>query len=83
MNIDGWRKAKMLQNDQPVTERNENRNREDCCSCAQVSLQEKRQVYETRKVVANSLDPHKRKGGRNVDWDADGGAQLRALVDRT
>src|SRR5258708_39776811 len=73
MNIDRRRKAKMSQNDQPVTERDENCNREERCGCASVSPQEKRQDYQTRKDVANSLDPHKRKRGRIVDWNAVGG----------
>jgi hypothetical protein len=56
MNIEGWREAKMLQNDQAVTERDENCNSEECCGCASVSP---------------PLDPHKRKGGRIVPKPAE------------
>jgi len=73
MNINGWRKAKVLQNDQPITNRDEGCNSEECCSCAAVTPQEKRKDYDTRKDVANALDPHKRKGGGIVDWNAEAG----------
>src|SRR5215469_15866445 len=72
MNIDGRRKAKMAQNDQPIAERDENCNGEEYCGGAPVSPPEERQDYETRKDVANSLDPHKRKGGGIVDRNAEG-----------
>src|SRR5215510_8540801 len=72
MNIDGRRKAKMAQNDQPIAERDENRNGGEYCGGAPVSPPERRQDYETRKDVANSLDPHKRKGGGVVDRNAEG-----------
>jgi hypothetical protein len=38
---------------------------------APVSPKEERQDYKTRKDVANSLDPHKRKGGGVVDGNAE------------
>src|SRR5215472_8441284 len=59
VNIDWRRKAKMAQNDQPIAERDENCNGEEYCGGAPVSPPEERQDYETRKDVANSLDPHK------------------------
>ena len=71
MNKDGRRKAKMAQNDQPIANRDENCNRVEYRGCAPVSLKEERQDYETRKDVANSLDPHKRKRGGVVDWNAE------------
>src|SRR5215475_12637939 len=71
MNIDGRRKAKMAQNDQPIAERDENCNGGEYCGRAPVSSPEGRQDYETRKDVANSLDPHKRKGGGVVDRNAE------------
>src|SRR5258708_19401378 len=73
MNIDGRRKAKMSQNDQPVTERDENCNREERCGCASVSPQEKRQDYQTRKDVADSLGPHKSKHVRILHWQSASG----------
>ena len=72
VNIDGRRKAKMAENDQPITERDENCNGEEYCGGAPVSPPEERPDYETRKDVANSLDPHKRKGGGVVDRNAEG-----------
>ena len=72
VDIDGRRKAKMAQNDQPIAERDESCNAEEYCSGAPVSRPEERQDYETRKDVANSLDPHKRKGGGIVDRNAEG-----------
>src|SRR5262249_7287611 len=72
VNIDGRRKAKMAQNDQPIAERDESCNGEEYCGGAPVSPPEGRQDYETRKDVANSLDPHKRKGGGIVDRKAEG-----------
>src|SRR5262252_3169752 len=72
VNIDGRRKAKMAQNDQPIADRDENRNGEEYCGCAPVSPPEESQDYETRKDVANSLDPHERKGGGVVDRNAEG-----------
>src|SRR5262249_4705008 len=72
VNIDGRRKAQMAQNDQPIAERDENCNGEEYCSGALVSPPKKQQDYETGKDVTNSLDPHKRKGGGIVDWDAVG-----------
>ncbi len=72
MNIDGRRKAKMAQNDQPIAERDENRNGEEDCGGAPVSPPEERQDYQAGKDVANSLDPHKRKGGGVVDGNAVG-----------
>ena len=49
-----------------------NCNGEEYCGGAPVSPPEERQDYETRKDVANSLDPHKRKGGGVVDRNAVG-----------
>ena len=72
VNIDGRRKSKMAQNDQPIAERDENCNGEGYCGGAPVSPPEEPQDYETRKDVANSLDPHKRKGGGVVDRNAVG-----------
>jgi len=72
VNIDGRRKAKVAQNDQPIAERDENCNGEDYCGGTPVSPQEERQDYKTRKDVANSLGPHKRKGGGVVDRNAVG-----------
>ena len=70
--IDGRCKAKMAQNDKPIAERDENRKGEEYCGGAPVSPTEERQDYETRKDVANSLDPHKRKGGGIVNRNAVG-----------
>src|SRR5215470_2806464 len=47
VNIDGRRKAKVAQNDQPVAERYENCNGEDYCGGTPVSPQEEIQDYET------------------------------------
>ena len=73
VDIDGRRKAKMAQNDQPVAEGNENCNGGEYRGGAPVSPPEGRQDYETRKDVANSLHPHKRKGGGVVDRNAESG----------
>jgi len=62
----------MAQNDQPIADRNENGNREEDCRGAPVSPPEERQNDETRKDVANSLDPHKRKRGGVMDRNAEG-----------
>ena len=48
----------MAQNDQPITERDENCKGEEYCGGAPVSPPEEQQDYETRKYVADSLDPH-------------------------
>src|SRR5215472_12729949 len=72
VNIDGRRKAKMAQNDQPIAQRDENRNGQQYSGGAPVSHPEERPGYETRKDVANPLDPHKRKGGGVVDRNAEG-----------
>src|SRR5215475_15719805 len=72
VHIDGPRKAKMSQNDQPIAERDENRNGEKYSGRAPVSPPEEGQDYETRKDVANSLDPHERKGGGVVNRNAAG-----------
>src|SRR5215475_11322116 len=72
VHIDGRRKATMAQNDQPIAERDENRNGVEYCGGAPVSPPEERQDYEARKDVANSLDPHERKGGGVVDRNAEG-----------
>jgi hypothetical protein len=63
----------MAQNDQPIAERDKNCNSEECGGCAPVSAPEEPQDDETRKDVANSLDPHKGKGGGIVDWDSEAG----------
>lgn len=67
MDEDGRRKAKMGQNDQPITDRNKNRKGEEDCGSAPVSPKETRQYDKTRKDVTNSLDSHKRKGSGVVD----------------
>jgi hypothetical protein len=72
VNIDGRRKAKMAQNDQPIADRDENCNAEEYGGGAPVSLEEERQDYETGKDVANSLDPHEGKRGGIVNRDAKG-----------
>ena len=72
MNVYGWREPEMLEYDQAVAERDENCNGEEYCGGAPVSPPEERQDYETRKDVANPLDPHKRKGGGVVDRNAVG-----------
>ena len=47
----------MAQNDKPIADRNENCKSVEDCGGASVSSKEKRQDYETRKDVTNSLDP--------------------------
>src|SRR5215831_12310551 len=71
VNIDGRRKAEMAQNDQPIAQRDENCNGGEYRGGAPVSPPEGRQDYETRKDVANSLHPHKRKGGGVVNRNAE------------
>ena len=70
VNKDGRRKAKMAQNDKPISNRDENRKGEESCGGSPVPSQEERQDHETGKDVANSLNPHKREGGGVVDWNA-------------
>jgi hypothetical protein len=72
VNIDGRRKAKMAQNDQTIAQRDENCNGQEYSGGAPVSPPEEEPGYETRKDIANSLDPHKRKGGGVVDRNAEG-----------
>jgi hypothetical protein len=72
VNIDGRRKAKMSQNDQPIAQRDENCNGEEYCGGAPVSPPEERLDCETRKDVSNSLDPQKWKGSGVVDRNAVG-----------
>src|SRR6516165_8499082 len=72
VNIDGRRKAKMAQNDQPIAQRDENCYGQKYSGGAPVSHPKERPDYETRKDVANSLDPHKGKGGGVVDRNAEG-----------
>src|SRR5262249_16712332 len=72
MNIDRRRKAEMAHNDQPIADRDDDRNGEQYCGGAPVSPQEERQDYETRKDVTNSLGPRERKGGGVVDRNAEG-----------
>ena len=62
----------MAQDDQPIADRDENCKSEEYCSGAPVSPEEECQDYETRKDVANSLDPHKREGGGVVDGNSIG-----------
>jgi len=72
VNIDGRRKATVAQNDQPIADGDDNCNGEEDRGGTSVSPPKKIQDYETRKDVANSLDPHKRKGGGVVDRNAVG-----------
>ena len=60
----------MPQNDQPIAERDENCNGVEYCGGAPVSAPEEPRDYEARKDIANSFDPHKRKGGGVVDRNA-------------
>ena len=50
VNIDGRRKAKMAQNDQPIAERDENCNGEEYCGGAPVSLQRKDRITRPEKM---------------------------------
>ena len=67
VNKDGRRKAGMAQNDQPIADRNEDREGKEDCGRAALSPKEECQDHEAREDVANSLNPHERKGGGVVD----------------
>jgi hypothetical protein len=71
VNNDGRREAKMAENDKPIADWDENCKGVEYCGGAPVSPKQERQDYETRKDVANSLDPHKWKGGGVVDRNAE------------